>query len=218
MDDLRLRIDRAVEDVERINSSLIQIDALKTALGDANSQLTDNADRIGQLARATETFRSSVERATEVLASLAEELSAADAVQIGKAISGSEANLKEVIEAKSAGVQDRLGMDLADVLSRLKSGLMQLDNGQERLLKEVKQSTAKVTELVEVLSRVVVDQQTETRERFGETSRRLDVMLAELREVAHQSARTRTKWMVALVGINVISASAVAVLMVVLLG
>ena len=218
MDDLRARIDRAVAEVEQINTSLKEIDSLKSALSDANSRLADNADQIGDLARATETFRRSVERATEVLASLAEELSATDAVQIGKAISTSEANLKEAIEAKATGLEDRLHKELSDVISRLKSGLLQLDNGQERLLKEVTLSTAKIAGMLEALSQLVVDKHSETQARIGDNSRQLEEMYAGLREVARQSARSRTRWMVALLGVNVISASAVAALMVLLLG
>lgn len=298
MDDLRARIERALEEVDRLSGSLNEIDALKSALGDANARLSDNADQIGELARAMESFRGAVERATNVLASVAEELSsadavqigraietsetnlkesitsnastlmdqvekenaetlgrltsgldrldgshhelmeqvklatmrvsdliegqtrnsAADAVQIGKAISTSEANLKEAIEAKATGLEDRLHKELSDVISRLKSGLLQLDNGQERLLKEVTLSTAKIAGLLEALSQLVVDKHSETQARIGDNSRQLEEMYAGLREVARQSARSKTKWMVALLGVNVISASAIAALMVLLLG
>lgn len=186
IDDLRARIDRALDDVERVNGSLSEIDALKSALGEANSRLRDNADQLRELARATETFRGSVERATRVLASLAEELTAADAVQIGREISNIKEYLKEAIDASASVLRDRAGVEHAEVLERLTAVSDRLDNGHGKLTNDVESAATKLTELMETQSRL--------------------------------AARSRRRWMVALIGVNLISASAVAAVVVLLLG
>lgn len=207
IDDLRARIDRALEEAERLSGSLSEIDALKSALSEANSRLTDNADQIGSLARSTETFRGAVERATNELASVAEELSAADAVQIGREISNSEANLKESIETNSS-----------TLTVRLMSGIEQLDNGIQRLLNDIRSSVTDLTGLIERQSRLIGEVQSETQARANENSRRLDEIYIGLINVARNSARSRTKWMIALLGVNLVSVSVVTALILLFFG
>ena len=218
LDDLRARIDRALEEVGQFSSSLSEIDALKSALGDANSRLAENADKIGRLASATETFQGVVERTTNVLASLAEELSAADAVQIGREISKIEENLKESIEANSSMLTDRLGAERAEVVSHLTSGFNRLGTAIQRLLMDVRSSTTNLTDLLDKQSRLIVEVQSETQALASENSRRLDEMYSGLIEVARNSARSRTRWMIALLGVNLISVSAVAALILLFFG
>ena len=218
IDDLRERIDRAIGEVERVSGSLRDIDAFKSALGEANSRLADNADQIGALARATETFRVAVERATNELASVAEELSAADAVQIGREISKVEGNLKETVEANSSMLTDRLGVERAEVVSHLTSGFNRFGTAIQRLLMDVRSSTTNLTDLLDKQSRLIVEVQSETRALASENSRRLDEMYSGLIEVARNSARSRTRWMIALLGVNLISASAVAALILLFFG
>ena len=218
IDDLRARIDRALEEAERLSGSLSEIDALKSALGEANSRLADNADQIGALARSTETFRVAVERATNELASVAEELSATDAVQIGREISKVEGNLKEVVEANSSMLTDRLGAERAEVVSHLTSGFNRLGTATQRLLMDVRSSTTNLTDLLDKQSRLIVEVQSETRALASENSRRLDEMDSGLIEVARNSARSRTWWMIALLGVNLISASAVSALILLFFG
>ena len=210
IDDLRARIDRALEEAERLSGSLSEIDALKSALGEANSRLAENADQIGALARSTETFRVAIERATNELASVAEELSATDAVQIGREISKVEGNLKETVEANSSMLTDRLGAERAEVVSHLTSGFNRLGTAIQRLLMDVRSSTTNLTDLLDKQSRLIVEVQSETRALASENSRRLDEMYSGLIEATRNSARSRTRWMIALVGVNLISASAVA--------
>ena len=218
LDDLRARIDRALEEVGQFSSSLSEIDALKSALGDANSRLAENADKIGRLASATETFQGVVERTTNVLASLAEELSAADAVQIGREISKIEGNLKESIESNSSMLTDRLGAERAEVVSHLTSGFNRLGTAIQRLLMDVRSSTTNLTDLLDKQSRLIVEVQSETRALASENSRRLDEMYSGLIEATRNSARSRTRWMIALLGVNLISASAVAALILLFFG
>lgn len=218
IDDLRARIDRALEEAERLSGSLSEIDALKSALGEANSRLADNADQIGALARSTETFRVAIERATNELASVAEELSATDAVQIGREISKVERNLKETVEANSSMLTDRLGAERAEVVSHLTSGFNRLGTAIQRLLMDVRSSTTNLTDLLDKQSRLIVEVQSETQALASENSRRLDEMYSGLIEVARNSARSRTRWMIALLGVNLISASAVAALILLFFG
>lgn len=210
IDDLRARIDRALEEAERLSGSLSEIDALKSALGEANSRLAENADQIGALARSTETFRVAIERATNELASVAEELSATDAVQIGREISKVEGNLKETVEANSSMLTDRLGAERAEVVSHLTSGFNRIGTAIQRLLMDVRSSTTNLTDLLDKQSRLIVEVQSETRALASENSRRLDEMYSGLIEATRNSARSRTRWMIALLGVNLISASAVA--------
>lgn len=218
MDDLRERIDRAIGEVERVSGSLRDIDAFKSALGEANSRLADNADQIGALARSTETFRVAVERATNELASVAEELSAADAVQIGREISKVEGNLKEIVEANFSMLTDRLGAERAEVVSHLTSGFNRLDNGIQTLLNDVRSSTTNLADLIEGQSRLIGEVQSETQARANENSRRLDEIYIGLINVARNSARSRTKWMIALLGVNLVSVSVVTALILLFFG
>jgi len=218
MDDLRERIDRSIGEVERVSGSLRDIDAFKSALGEANSRLADNADQIGALARSTETFRVAVERATNELASVAEELSAADAVQIGREISKVEGNLKEIVEANFSMLTDRLGAERAEVVSHLTSGFNRLGTAIQRLLMDVRSSTTNLTDLLDKQSRLILEVQSETQALASENSRRLDEMYSGLIEVARNSARSRTRWMITLLGVNLISASAVAALILLFFG
>lgn len=218
IDDLRARIDRALEEAERLSGSLREIDALKSALGEANSRLTDNADQIGRLASATETFRGAVERATNELASVAEELSGVDAAQIGREISKIERNLKDSIEANSSMLTDRLVVESAEVVTQMMSGLNRLDNGIQRLLNDVRSSATNLTDLIEGVSRLIGEVQSETQARANENSRRLDEIYIGLINVARNSARSRTKWMIALLGANLVSTSVITALMLLYLG